>query len=795
MDRTILSVALASPPFSILSYAVPDSFTDEDFPPGVRVLVPMAGGLRVGVVWEVGGAPPPGVTVRPVLWPLEREPLCDAPYLDLVRNLAARHLSPPGRILGALLPRGLRSAAFSFRCDVAGLPRRLTARGLARRAPEELADLVAAWRQGTMRCQAEADQTDPLCRLAADPPWPVRPGAARQLAVLDLLCDRGPMPLSELRQRLGAGALPILRRLVAMELVALDNGATDQVAPEVVPEHSAAPAVPPLTEDQAVALAALAPVLDAPDGAARLVYGVTGSGKTRLYLELVRLALARGRRVLLLAPEVALAARLYQAACQAFPGVPALFYHGYQPPAVREAAFRSMGRADAPAIVAGTRSALLLPLRDPGLIILDEEHDSAFKQEDRLPYQAKEVAFFRARQSGALLVLGSATPDVKTFQAARTGQVPMVSLPHRVGGGGMPTIELVDMRGLAKLTSVAGQRETGDRLGVLTEQASAVLAETVAAGDQAMILLNRRGYAPLLYCLDCENPVRCPECELSLTFHKDRERLVCHYCGYTRPHPAPCPTCGGTNFLPMGVGAELLEEQLSGVLPAGTTVLRLDRDVARRPERAEAILADFAAGRGQVLVGTQMLSKGHHFPEVTLVVAADADLGRNLPDYRASERTFQLLTQVAGRAGRGERPGRVLIQTRTPGDPFFQHVITGDFEGFFEQELSRRRRLCYPPFTRLALVRLSFAREVETGPERVAVAGEAMRRVAATLGVRVLGPAPAPLALLAGRRRFHCLLKAPDWPAARQVFAAAREALGKTGTVRLTLDLDPVDML
>jgi len=231
------------------------------------------------------------------------------------------------------------------------------------------------------------------------------------------------------------------------------------------------------------------------------------------------------------------------------------------------------------------------------------------------------------------------------------------------------------------------------------------------------------------------------------------------------------------------------------VLPAGTTVLRLDRDVARRPERAEAILADFAAGRGQVLVGTQMLSKGHHFPEVTLVVAADADLGRNLPDYRASERTFQLLTQVAGRAGRGERPGRVLIQTRTPGDPFFQHVITGDFEGFFEQELSRRRRLCYPPFTRLALVRLSFAREVETGPERVAVAGEAMRRVAATLGVRVLGPAPAPLALLAGRRRFHCLLKAPDWPAARQVFAAAREALGKTGDVRLTLDLDPVDML
>lgn len=796
MDPTILSVALASPPFSILSYAVPEYFSAGDFPPGLRVLVPMAGGLRVGLVWETGGAPPPGVTVRPVLWPLERDPLCDAAYLDLVRNLASRHLSLPGRILGALLPRGLRCATLSFTCDVAGLPRRLTARGLSRRAPGELAGLAASWRQGTMRCQAEAGQADPLCRLTGDPPWPVRPGAARQLAVLDLLCDRGPMPLSELRQRLGAGTVPILRRLVEVGLVGLDDGATTAASrvPAAVPGLAAAD-VPPLTGDQAAALAALAPVLDAPDGAARLVYGVTGSGKTRLYMELARLALARGRRVLLLAPEVALAARLHQAAIRAFPDVPTLFYHGYQPPAIREAAFRGMARADAPVIVAGTRSALLLPLRDPGLIILDEEHDGAFKQEDRLPYQAKEVAFFRARQSGALLVLGSATPDVKTFQAARTGQVPMVSLPHRVGGGGMPAIELVDMRGMAKLTAVAGQRETGDRLGVLTEQASEALAATVATGGQAMILLNRRGYAPLLYCLDCENPVRCPACELSLTFHKDRERLVCHYCGYTRPHPAPCPVCGGTDFLPMGVGAELLEEQLAGVLPAGTTVLRLDRDVARRPERAEAILADFAAGRGQVLVGTQMLSKGHHFPEVTLVVAADADLGRNLPDYRASERTFQLLTQLAGRAGRGERPGRVLIQTRTPTDPFFQHVIKGDFEGFFEEELSRRRRLCYPPFTRLALVRLSFAREAETGPELVTAAGDAMRRAAGSLGVRVLGPAPAPLALLAGRRRFHCLLKAPDWPAARQVFAAGREALGKAGVVRLTLDLDPVDML
>ncbi|MHC1711554.1 MAG: primosomal protein N' [Solidesulfovibrio sp.] len=791
-----LSVALTAPPYAILTYAIPTCFPPETFAVGLRVLVPVAGNLRAAVVWEVGTKPPEGVKLRPLLWPLERLPLCDAAYLELTRNLASRHLALPGRILGSLLPRGLRTSRVVFEFDEAGVPRRLAALALSRLPAEVRVGLAGLWRQGKMRCRLSEDASDPLCSLAADPPWPVRPGAARQIALLDLLCDQGPIPFSDLKKRLGAGVLPTLRRLAGLGLVRLDTGeAVEPCAIVREPRASGLASEPPLTVEQTAALAALAPVLDAPDGDARLVFGVTGSGKTRLYMELARLTLARGKRVLLLAPEVALAAKLHLAAQAAFPEHQPLLYHGYQPPPVRDAAFFRAAGDDAPAIIAGTRSALLLPVRNLGLIILDEEHDGAFKQEDRLPYQAKEVAFFRARQSGALLVLGSATPDVKTFHAARSGQVPMVTLARRIGGGGMPAIELVDMRGASKLTSVAGQRETGDRVGILTDRAAEELSRTVTDGNQAMILINRRGYAPLLFCLDCETPVRCPACELSLTFHKDRERLVCHYCGYSRPHPSPCPSCGGASFLPMGVGAELLEEQLAGVLPAGTRIARLDRDVARRPERAEAILQDFAAGRARVLVGTQMLSKGHHFPDVTLVVAADADLGRNLPDYRASERAFQLLTQVAGRAGRGERPGRVLIQTRTPGDPFFTHVLSGDFEGFFELELSRRKRLCYPPFTRLGLARLSFPREFEEGPGIVAAVGEAMRQAAASLGVRVLGPAPAPLFLLAGRRRYHCLFKSPDWPAVRQVFAAGRDVLPAASKVRLTLDLDPVDML
>lgn len=792
MTATI-AVALTAPPYSVLTYAVPPHFGPADFPAGLRLLVPVAGWLRTGVVWEPTAPPPAGVTLRAALWPLERRPLCDADYLQLVNTLASRHMAPPGRILGTLLPRGLRTAKVVFENDEAGVPRLLTALALSRKSPEEQARLADAWRAGTMRCRLDAAERDPLCSLAADPPWPVRPGAARQMAVLDLLCDLGPTALSDLKKRLGPGTLPILRRLCGLGLVRLNEG--EDACPPAEHQAAAAEELPPLTAEQTAALAELAPVLKQPDGAARLVYGVTGSGKTRLYMELARLALAQGRQVLLLAPEVALAAKLHRAAVRAFPQACPLLYHGYQPPAVREQAFARAAGDTPPTIVAGTRSALLLPLRQIGLIVLDEEHDGAFKQEDRLPYQAKEVAFFRANQAGALLVLGSATPDVKTFHAAQAGHVPMVRLASRVGGGGLPAIELVDMRGTGKLTAVAGNRETGDRTGVLTDQTAAALAETVAAGDQAMILLNRRGYAPLLYCLDCEAPVRCPRCELSLTFHKDRERLVCHYCGLARPHPSPCPSCGGASFLPMGVGSEMLEEQLAGVLPADVRVARLDRDVARRPERAEAILAEFASGRARVLVGTQMLSKGHHFPDVTLVVAADADLGRNLPDYRASERTFQLLTQVAGRAGRGERPGRVLIQTRMPDDPFFAHVVRGDFEGFYELELSRRRRLCYPPFTRLGLARLSFPREAEDGFGLVAAVGEAMRQAAAPLGVRVLGPAPAPLAMVAGRRRFHCLLKSPDWPAVRQVFAAGRQALAGSTNIRFVLDLDPVDML
>jgi primosomal protein N' (replication factor Y) len=434
-------------------------------------------------------------------------------------------------------------------------------------------------------------------------------------------------------------------------------------------------------------------------------------------------------------------------------------------------------------VIVGTRSALFLPVSDPGLIVLDEEHDTSFKQEERLGYQAKEVAYFRANKAGALLVLGSATPDVKTFHAAQEGYVALDSMKSRVGKSRLPEVEMVDISAL------------GRDDGPFAPKAEAALREVVERGEQAVIMLNRRGYAPLMYCLDCGKVARCSHCDVGLTYHKSRERMVCHYCGDGEPFPSPCKNCGGVNYLPMGGGTERVEEALSVILPEEAGVLRLDRDSARRPGRMEEILGDFSAGKAQVLVGTQMLSKGHHFPNVTLAMVVDGDLGLNLPDYRAAERTFQLLVQVSGRAGRGEIPGRVLIQTRDVDHYCWRFVADSDYTGFYEQEVAKRQRYGYPPFVKLGLVRLSCPLDADEDAGHIMALPQALSGVGKKYGVRVLGPAPAPLALLRGRKRYQLMLKASDWLSIRAVYHAVRRELNGKRDIRASLDLDPVNML
>ncbi|MFO8031442.1 MAG: primosomal protein N' [Desulfohalobiaceae bacterium] len=540
---------------------------------------------------------------------------------------------------------------------------------------------------------------------------------------------------------------------------------------------------PQPTADQSQAISDLIQAVDSWECRLNLLYGVTGSGKTLVYTYVLRRCLEQGRSALVLAPEVALAWQLWRQLQEALPEWRVHLYHGYQSTGSRAETFRSLARQKEPCLVVGTRSAVFLPRQDWGLLILDEEHDSSFKQEERLSYQAKEVAYFWARHCGALLLLGSATPDVKTFHAACQGQLGLLNLQSRVGGSFLPRVELVDL----------SQKQ--DMEGPFAARAHQALQECLQRGEQAIILLNKRGYAPLVYCVSCSKVVMCEHCEVGLTYHKRLQRLICHYCGLSKPFPMPCPQCGGHQFLPIREGTEQVEEYLAARLDPSTPVLRLDRDSTRRKGSMERILEDFSARKAQVLVGTQMCSKGHHFPEVTLVLVLDGDVGLNLPDYRATERTFQLLLQVSGRAGRGDKPGQVLIQTRNPNHYCWQYIQKSDYHGFFQAELQKRNRLNYPPFSKLALLRFSYPAKWQQGEQKVQELGSLLRSRGKSYQVQVLGPAPAPLSRVRDRLRLQCLLKGGSWTAIRGLAREALQQAEPASKLRISLDLDPVQML
>ena len=786
----LADIVLLSPPYSVLTYALPLYLPLEAWKEGMRVAVPLGKGTRTAVILSIytkreGSLPPDGL--KNLLWPLERDALLSLTYIDLVRQLALRQSVPLGRILGTVLPAPLRTGKSRIRFLNGGTGRDFAPLGMAELDAATLASCADAWMCGNAVCLGAVD--DPLenetCSLAQDPPWPVRPRAARQIEVLEYLYSHGSVSRRRLVEDLGPQGATALTLLAERGLVLIAAA----VSPPVILEDSVGTvslSMPfSLTVEQQTALDAFISCLETGEAATHLLHGVTGSGKSIVYMALALACLERGRSVMLLAPEVALAHKLFADVKQHLPDAPVYFYHGYQTATARDHVFRSVAERKSACLVVGTRSALFLPTANLGAIVMDEEHDASFKQDEGLPYQAKEVAWYRVSREKALLVLGSATPDVKTYHAAITGGIPLHGLPHRVGGGTTPSIRLVSMsKGLG-----------ASQDGVLAQESLDALVACVERGDQGVILLNRRGYAPLMYCLDCSNVLQCPQCSISLTFHKGRERAVCHYCGHSQPYPTPCPSCNGMHFLPMGEGTEQLEESLVPRLPSGTRILRLDRDSTRRPGMVESILNAFARGEAQVLVGTQMLSKGHHFPNVTLVVAADADIGLNLPDYRAAERTFQLLVQASGRSGRGEKAGEVIIQTRDPQHYCWEFVTTGDYAGFYAQEIARRERRKYPPFVCLALLRMSFANNSPKGETLMGEVAQAVRLRARETGLTVLGPAPAPLSILRGMRRFHCLIKADNWGAVRDLYALAQKKAGRSDMLRLSLDIDPVNML
>ncbi len=812
---SLVRVALLSPPYSTLTYEVPAWFPGSLLKRGVRVAVPLGQkGLRSALILDADPPADPAlanVTLRPLWWPLERTPLLDGSYLDMIEHLACFQMTTPGRVLGNVLPLGLKTARVTLRVfgqTASAVPGNISLPELVNCGEQELMRLARLWETGLADIQETASEAldRDICTVAVDPPWPLRPQAKRQLAALEHLWDNGPMPRRKFLERLGPGSGETLRVLVERGLVHVgvcrafeqDEETILNPPPELPREIFLKNSLPEkdfsFTPEQETALKGLSELLLAPAGnstsppRSALLHGITGSGKTAVYLELARRCLASGRSVLLLAPEVALAWKLMREARAYLPEADLFFTHGYQAAGLRERIFRGLAlrgrdKTSSPCLVVGTRSSLFLPLPALGLIILDEEHDDSFKQDKGLLYQAKDLAYFLGGREGALLLLGSATPDVRTFHAARPGLIDHYSLERRVSGASLPALRLVD---------ISAQTP---RQGILAPETLEALRAVVGRGEQAVIMLNRRGYAPLMYCLSCGNVAKCPHCDIGLTFHKGRERMVCHYCGFAAPFPSPCTHCNSLHFLAMTEGTEKLEETLTFILGEQGRVLRLDRDTTRRPGRLEEILAEFARGEADILVGTQMLSKGHHFPRVTLAVVADADLGLNLPDYRAAERTFQLLLQSAGRAGRGEMPGEVIIQTRTPGHYCWKFLHNNDYTGFFEQEIAKREARRYPPFVRLALIRISFPQNWPEGLAALNTLSAAIKESGRETGVAVLGPAPAPVGLLRGQRRYQCLLKAVAWREIRELYARVNAQVSAGSKLRLSLDLDPVNLL
>lgn len=772
-----MQVAVPRPLFPAFTYAVPESLLrpgETTLPPGSRVRVPFGRpgrgpggrgtGELVGVVLgpageggeggETGPSPPDaGAGKRPrTLKPVSERfddpvPAVPEDLLALARRLADETVTPLGLMLRVLLPpeggrgRLIRVAA-------------LTAAGSAR--------------------LAEPDNAPP--KLSEDD---------RRILTL-LAMSSGPVPFTRIRGEL---ELTSNRRFARLEREGLlEVTVARKLAPLLPGAAEPAPArlAPPLNPAQAAAAERLEAALSARRFAAFLLHGITGSGKTEVYFRAAAACREAGRGVILLAPEIALAARLGRLLRERFGSGAAVFHSGLTA-AERRAAFWRVRTGEA-RIVLGARSAALAPVRDLGLVVLDEEHDGAYQQEETPRYHAGQAAWLRARSSGAVLLLGSATPSLTAAHAADAGSVTRLALPERAAGARLPVVELADMRPVLR-EAAAGA--AGGPPPLFAPALADALRETVEKEDrQALVLVNRRGYGGRLLCLRCGEILECRRCRVALTLHLRGHLAVCHSCGAGFPTPAECLACGGEVLRAEGFGTQRVEEEIARLLP-GLPVGRFDRDSTRSRGSHEGILEAFRRGEIRVLVGTQMIAKGHDFPSVTLVGVVAADAGLGVPDYRAAERTFQLLTQVAGRAGRGAVPGRVVIQTLNPDHYAVAAASRQDYAAFAAAEREMRRRFRYPPFLRLT--RLTVSDRVSARAESAARSlGAAFAEGRVEGGeVEVIGPAPAARSGSRDLHRWQLLLKSAP-PAQPAIRARLRRFLSIPElSRRLTVETNP----
>ena len=697
--------------------------------PGQLVRVPFGRRETVGVVWDGpvdsrDSATPPPEKLKPVIAALDMPPMTE-PLRRLIDWVAAYTLNPRGAVLRMAL-----SVPAAF----------------------EPPPPITVYRPG------------------GEPP--ARMTGARE-RVLALLADGPPMTAAEIVRETGVG-----RGVVA------GLAAAGALTPESRPGETAfAPpdpecVGPSLSPEQRAAAERLATVTAAQEFSTLLLDGVTGAGKTEVYFEAVAAALRAGRQALVLLPEIALGAQWHARFAARFAAAPAE-WHSELSPRRRRETWRAVALGRAPVVV-GARSALFLPFPDLGLIVVDEEHDTAYKQEDGVIYNARDMAVVRARLSAAPCVLVSATPSLETVVNTDRGRYERLHLPNRHAGAALPAVEAIDMR---KNRPATGRWLSEPLIGALTT--------TLAEGEQALLFLNRRGYAPLTLCRACGHRLACPNCSAWLVEHRRAGCLQCHHCGFSLGFPEECPDCGAqASLAACGPGVERLAEEVAAGFPEAR-VLVAASDTLTGPKAAAELIEKITAHEVDLVIGTQVLAKGHHFPMLTLVGVIDADLGLEGGDLRASERTFQLLHQVAGRAGRGERPGRVLLQTYMPEHPVMEALIAGERDEFLAREAAERKRLGWPPFGRLAAIILS-------GPSEDTVHRAALelgRHAPRGKGITVLGPAPAPLALLRGRHRQRLLIKTGREVRLQEVVRRWLDAARLDRNVRLRVDVDPYSFL
>jgi len=825
MSAPFCNVALAVPLRMTFTYAVPEDLQGA-VQPGSRVLVPFRKKSMVGVVVEMADSAPPETKIRDIARVLDLVPALSPKLIELAQWMAGYYVAPIGEVLRAMLPpvtevksgreiiltNAGQDAANSLSggelshglsgSEVRFLARLKVKKGiLLARSPAKLglesAELQRLQRRGLIEVRESISgrkrKTQRVIAWKVSPPAAsveksgekssTSPDAKTEHVRLLLETERGPLSLPQLLKLAGVSRA-FVEKLLRDGFVECWEEPVDPAEDPFDAGYS--PPAHELNAEQESAFAAIRSRFELGEFGVQLLFGVTGSGKTEVYLRAVQDTLARGKTAIVLVPEIALTLWIGRQ-CRGWFGA------RFEGVAVLHSALSDLERArewwrvrnGEARVVVGTRSAVFAPVENLGLIIVDEEQENSYKQEETPRYHGRDVAIVRAKMENALALLGSATPSLETYHHARNGKYELLTLASRVENRALAGVEIVDLRQEFQST-----HQTSPISAIL----HAGIQEALANRTQALVLINRRGYSWSVLCRSCGASVQCENCSISMTYHKHRNRLECHYCGSIQQVLKICPKCQSKYVYFFGEGSEHLEERLRKEFP-GARIARLDRDTARTKAQYQETLGAFAGGALDILVGTQMLAKGHDFQRVTVVGVISADSSLSLPDFRAAERTFQLLTQVAGRAGRGELRGRVLIQTFYPDHYAIQDAVKQDYSAFFERELHFRRLMQYPPFTALANVIVR-----DTNLQKAIQWSRQLSEYFSPhdgKGARILGPATAPLARLKKEHRFQFLLKSPKRSLLTRLLAGAMafcdtQAIPDTAVL---VDMDPLSLL